>query len=200
MSLKDFSVEQVAHLLLKRCLPRRVLVKMSRNKYAGSGVFAAAPLKVGSALCFYPGVYTPSVPPWARSVEGEITLLDPRHEHLKANAYLMNLPELGGYIDGLALEAVTVNGAMANPHAVGHLVNHPNKDQSPNARVVPFFWRDMILQFSREISSSEYFPIPNAPFKSNRPWNLAASDVSTGARRPNSSKRFAISVSCPGLM
>lgn len=67
---------------------------------------------------------------WGQSVEGGLEMED--------NAYVMNLQDCGGYIDGCAL--VDRHGARleVNPSACGHLVNHDSAVS--NTAVVSFHW------------------------------------------------------------
>jgi hypothetical protein len=74
------------------------------------------------------------------------------------NAYVLNLAETGGYIDGRALLDPDGRRLDENPSACGHLLNH-NVDQA-NVRVVSFLWKDL-LEGTPAVDSKEYFSLPN---------------------------------------
>jgi hypothetical protein len=158
---------------------------------AGRGVFVAGPEPVesGTALCLYPGVHTPPLPLSALRAATEsgamLLVLDPAtssNTNTAAgaagpsahNAYIMNLPHAGGFIDGDALDDALVE---ACPTALGHLVNHPPRGgPASNVHCVDFLWRDCFTWRHGELLIDEgdgdegcWHPIPNE-LRSNDPW------------------------------
>ena len=152
-----------------------VAVQTSTIKNAGRGVFCQKEnVKAGTALCLYPGVYTPPLP-FTGGSQGEDLYL--AGSELENRAYIMNLPESGGHIDG---EDDDIPGARDNPSAIGQFVNHPSRanGQYPNVGVVSFMWSDIFKSFEHtsevgDISddcASELFDVPNVPRADGSPW------------------------------
>lgn len=110
---------------------------------------------------------------------------------LENRAYILNLPEVGGHIDG----EKDIPGARENPLAIGQFINHPSKanGQQPNVGVVSFMWSDIFKSFdhksevgdisgstgtrleevmgeSLDDCASELFDVPNVPRADGSPW------------------------------
>jgi len=140
------------------------LLKLSQNplievkqsiitKEAGQGVFAVKTIKQNIPLCLYPGRYTPPIPHSLGIGDDSIGSSPNVMFHqpkLEENAYILNLPSLGGYLDGLDLNDIDVT----NPSAVGHLINHPSNKVS-NVSIIPFLWRDIKIQLEKEKEEKE---------------------------------------------
>lgn len=172
-----------------------VAVQTSTIKNAGRGVFCQKEnIKAGTALCLYPGVYTPPLPCTGGSQGEDLYLAG---SELENRAYIMNLPEIGGHIDG---EDDDIPGARENPSAIGHFVNHPSKanGQYPNVEVVSFMWSDIfrpidcttssntdsgrstcigttieekvMYESSDDCASGPLFDVPNVPRADGSPW------------------------------
>ena len=104
---------------------------------------------------------------------------------------ILNLSDVGGYIDGNIVHNLTVSGPVEdnseqketnsnsvlmmvedNKNAIGHLVNHPSFSlgQTANIEVLSFHWNDIAT--SENISSNEYHDIPNARRSDGTAWYL----------------------------
>lgn len=123
-----------ARALLQSTSPRIHVVPIPPK---GLGVVAAQACTIGTPLCVYPGVYTPTRPPIREGVvlrDGHVTPsgLDPRD-----NAYLLNL-SVGGYLDGRALVGADGRKLDACPHSCAHLVNHAAA--AANVEAHSFLW------------------------------------------------------------
>ena len=168
-----------------------VAVQTSAIKNAGRGVFCQQEfIKAGTALCLYPGVYTPPLPCTGGPQGDDLYLAG---SDLENRAYIMNLQGIGGHIDG---EDDDIPGARENPLAIGQFVNHPSKanGQHPNVGVVSFKWPDIFRPIdgisadadcsrsmgasieeegmgeSLDDCASELFDIPNVPRADGSPW------------------------------
>lgn len=157
-------------------------------------------IPAGTPLCLYPGIYTPPLPPpalhptihndVAATVEGGaggfIYMANADVDTLQTNAYILNLPEMGGYIDG---SISSLDGKNENPSAVGHLINHPNviEGKEANVALLSFAWKDVLARdekdhkenegISHNESLSTFFSIPNTMRADGSPWYL---DTQTG--------------------
>jgi hypothetical protein len=83
----------------------------------------------------------------------------------EANAYIVNLPECGGYIDGcphLSIHGTKVN---ENPSACGHLINHDASNA--NVQVASFFWNEILDK--TDIAHARY-SLPNRVRRDGSPW------------------------------
>jgi len=145
-------IKKEIHQLL--CKPRQQLVEVrqSRLKGAGHGVFAASTVLEGSFLCLYPGIYTPPLPSHVMMIDDGskymANITAPSGGAIEENAYILNLQEVGGYLDGRAHVAGNINGQAweeeeVPPTAVcGHLINHSVKEA--NVQVWSFRWSDVL--------------------------------------------------------
>ena len=171
-----------------------VAVQTSTIKNGGRGVFCQQNIKAGTALCLYPGVYTPPLPCTGGSQGEDLYLAG---SELENRAYIMNLPECGGHIDG-DYDDTSIPGARENPSAIGQFVNHPSKanGQRPNVGVVSFMWSDIFKSFGHtskvgdisgstgtlleeevtgesfddDCASEPLFEVPNVPRADGFPW------------------------------
>ena len=184
-------IKQIRYLLKKSHVPR-VYVGTSRITGAGNGVFwkgkaihgndAGRPL----LLCLYPGIYTPGIHHNLVSQEMSSIIylakeLPPSGIPFPENAFIINLLETGGYLDGCALTAPSHRGRRRldeNPSACGHIINH-DADKA-NVEVVSFVWRDILngLNFSVDghSSLSTHFELPNALRFDGSSWYLDESE------------------------
>ncbi|CAK9005404.1 Extracellular serine proteinase, partial [Durusdinium trenchii] len=125
---------------------------------AGRGLFACRDLPRHSAICFYPGVFTPAVPP-ALLVDLDGTFMhrfeNPDH---KENEYLLFLETVGGFLDA-AQGAVQFPGLLA-----GHMINHPPQGVLPNVQHFDFVWENL----SQGTDTLDLEGIPNT--LSGAPW------------------------------
>lgn len=107
------------------------------------GVFVRGVIKKGEVVALYPGIYYPPLPLYALGVTdgscGESANLV-RHMW-EDNVYCINLPDIGGYIDG-DLDNKKSMIESPSPYAVGHKINHPDKFNIPNVSTFEFLWRD----------------------------------------------------------
>ena len=141
--------------------PPLVTVGPSRLTGAGKGVFVASDyLPSGTVLCLYRGVYTPPLPPHA-SFDVDATQesascylgnrVAPNGQTIEENAYILNLQDVGGYIDGS--ESVGSTEHYDNdddPFVCAHLVNH--HANCNNVTVVSFRWDD-VLRLTKGVDS-----------------------------------------------
>ncbi len=171
--------------LLRRPHDTRVSVRPSSILGAGSGVYATHSFDPGHVACLYPGVYTPPLPPAVLPIE------EYRHTYLagqrtpsgvlaEQNAYILNLKDVGGYLDGLALmnsastkdkpknNTTTSPPQHENPSACGHLVNHSHASKV-NVRVVSFFWKDVFRLVAFD-GDDDYYAVPNQVRMDGSPW------------------------------
>lgn len=159
--------EEIPYLLRRDHRPR-VKVLQSSITGAGEGVFSQQKVAAGTPLCLYPGTYTPGPPSTAIAGDDIIYLgneLPPSAVPPEENAYIMNLREVGGYIDGLALKSS--NGSCSedkNPSACAHKINH---SQNANVVMIPFQWADVTTMV---VCRKEYFPLPNSIRADHSPW------------------------------
>lgn len=164
--------------LLRRTHEPRVQVLPSQIPGAGSGVYAKQSLLPGHVACLYPGIFTPPLPP--TTVDAECTYLagqsTPSGVSPEHNAYVLNLRDVGGYLDGLADVSNESSDKSQpsrppqhdNPSACGHLVNH-NHSLKANVGVVSFFWKDVFEQLTVQVID-EYYSIPNRMRSDRYPW------------------------------
>jgi hypothetical protein len=184
--------QQIRYLLQKDHLPRIQIRKSQVADDAGYGVFyyvssSTVPSKTATTtsiqettiddivsltpLCLYPGIYTPGLPLTATG-HGDIDDVQylanqfppPSGIPYETNAYILNITEVGGYIDGLALnitqqstllhnesivdrheqqDSILIRRLDENPSACGHKINHSSIDA--NTTIVPFLWKDVFL-------------------------------------------------------
>lgn len=159
--------QKILHLLNKSHKPS-VKVATSTISGGGDGVFVAEKdVDPALPLCLYPGVYTPGLPLHvvsddAASVYLANKTLPPSGIMFEHNAYIFNLSQLGGYIDGEALH----HRSPINPSACAHKINH--NARGANARVVPFYWSHVLRE--KEVHKGEFYDIPNALRNDNSPW------------------------------
>lgn len=126
--------------LLRRSADPYVKVASSQLEGAGRGVFTNIPIEQGTPICLYPGIFSPGLPRAFSDATFLASDILPSGVHPETNAYVMNLKNVGGYIDGLAASELGED----NPHAVGHLVNHSS--QQSNVEVVSFWWHDVFAR------------------------------------------------------
>mmetsp|Transcript_8444 Transcript_8444/g.15389 ORF Transcript_8444/g.15389 Transcript_8444/m.15389 type:complete len:247 (+) Transcript_8444:155-895(+) len=172
---------QIIHLLKKSNSPRVAIAESTitdkNHESAGRGVFSQQ--KVSSnelpmAMCLYPGIYTRGIPIHAmRSAEYLANRSPPSNYGLDIgeNAYIMNLNNCGGYIDGCALESQygEYDALDINPSACGHLVNHDAARS--NVEVISFAWDELITKDETMMSTKEdHFALPNELRADGFPW------------------------------
>jgi len=193
----------VLNLLRRRRRVERqlVAVQTSTIKNAGKGVFCQQEtIKAGTALCLYPGVYTPPLPCTDGALAGSLgedMYLAGSASELDGRAYILNLSDVGGHIDGEE-DHTCIPGSRENPSAIGQFINHPSRanGQEPNVGVVSFKWPDImpfdhavsseatctdnddgtmgtlheVGQCSDEYASDLFYDIPNVPRADGSPW------------------------------
>lgn len=159
--------------------PPRVTVKPSSIPTAGLGVFAAKDVDRFSPLCLYPGVYTPPLPFFC--ISGE----ESTHEYVYlanesiqgSNEYVLNLNDVGGYLDAKNVEYNGDDDLEYNHDAVGHFVNH-GKGEQANVNVLSFHWNQMLDEnLTEQIRCNAIYDIPNTIRSDGSPWYL---DSKTG--------------------
>ena len=163
--------------LLSRATNPWVKVASSQLQGAGRGVFAAVPIPQGTPVCLYPGIFSPGLPLGAAFADdatvflGSASLPSGVHPPEK-NAYIMNLKDVGGYIDGLATEGlVDDDDHNYNSHAVAHLVNHSS--QESNVKVGSFWWHEILHQTCNDENNGKdesLYNIPNKRRCDGTPW------------------------------
>ena len=174
--------------LLRRDHQPRVQVLPSQILGAGSGVYATQGLLPGQVACLYPGVFTPPLPPIITAVDAAEGMhylagqLPPSGFVPEQNAYILNLKDVGGYLDGLAEVSKECNDDSDqpststtpsppehdNPSACGHMVNH-NPSTRANVSVVSFFWKH-VFQLIPVESIEECYSLPNRMRNDKYPW------------------------------
>eukprot|EP01134_Creolimax_fragrantissima_P001517 CFRG1517T1 len=130
-----------------------VHLRISELPLAGQGVFARRNICKGEAICLYPGIHTPAIP-----FGTPCTTIDEDRKTYLNNQYIMNLPTMGGFIDGMNVDKHLKPDATDNPHAVGHLVNHPGEGRKANCSTVDFYWRDVLN--SEDMLDVDVPPVP----------------------------------------
>ena len=181
---------QIQFLLRQEHQPR-VQVLPSQILGAGSGVYATQPLLPGQVACLYPGVFTPPLPPSITTTTAAVDAAEcmylagqspPSGVLPEQNAYILNLKDVGGYLDGLAEVSKDCSDDSSqpstsktlsppqhdNPSACGHMVNH-NSNSRANVRVVSFFWKD-VFQLMPVQSIEECYSLPNRMRNDKYPW------------------------------
>ena len=166
MKLSRPYINQIVKLLEKDHI-RSVHVGTSQLEGAGQGVFASSKIHYGTILCFYAGIYTPSLPLHS-SVEDIFlaNITSPSGSLMDENAYILNLQQpFGGFIDGDALE---VSYRMdENPSACGHLINHSS--QHANMDVINFRW-DVVLSGMAPGNEHAFYRLPNVARCDGSAW------------------------------
>jgi hypothetical protein len=187
-------------------VPNRVEIRPSSIPSSGYGVYAQTHLECGQMVALYPGVYTPPTwnrihwnqhPGWSRmgysswidfygeEEEKEKELysylanqISPSGVPVEENAYILNLQNVGGYLDGNCLtvpiasasscssEILNVRKLDENPSACGHLVNH-SSDRF-NVAFESFLWDDILLDDIKD--DPNYYKIPNVLRQDGTPW------------------------------
>lgn len=157
--------------LLDRSARPTVTVASSQLEGAGRGVFTTMPISQGTPVCLYPGIFSPGLPLGGVFPDDDnntvflgSTSLPSGVDPPESNAYIMNLRDVGGYIDGLATAGLVDDN---NPHAVAHLVNHSS--QVPSVKVVSFWWHEILHKTCNEDKESLY-NIPNKRRCDGTPW------------------------------
>ena len=154
--------------------PPRVKVKPSSIPSGGLGVFAAKDFERFSPLCLYPGVYTPPLPFFC--IGGE----ESTHEYIylanesihDSNECILNLNDVGGYLDAKNVEYNGDDDPECNDDAVGHFVNH-GKAEHANVNVLSFHWNQVLDEnFAQQIRCNEIYNIPNSIRNDGSPWYL----------------------------
>jgi len=93
------------------------------------------------------------------------------------NAYILNVSQVGGYIDGMALYCPQQQRRFdENPSACARKINHSSREA--NTVFVPFYWKDVIRgvrggDHSHTLphkQQEQCFTIPNAMRRDNSPW------------------------------
>lgn len=163
--LNTAKYQEVASLMLRGVIPQVEVQQSTVAKDAGFGVFAKVDIPQNVGVCLYPGRYTPPIPQ-VTAIEYSLIGKAPivyKESDLEKNAYVMNLPDTGGYIDATTHLEIDWE---TNPLAVGHLINHACKT-SHNVEVIPFKWRDVPKCVDEAL---HYFPLPNIPRSDKSPW------------------------------
>lgn len=184
---------EILSLIEKQHIPR-VRIGTSTIRGADQGVFAKQNIPVSVPFCLYPGVYTPGLPSFAIADDSIIYLaneetLPPSGIPFDENAYILNMPQVGGYLDGLALSgentAISQQRSNSNsrrrldenPSACAHKINH--SFSSVNARIVPFFWDGVLKELCKENETAEVdtdcYALPNVIRNDGSPWYLDGS-------------------------
>jgi len=112
-----------------------VLTCQPSTNAIGDGIFAGSRLLPGTVVAFFPGIAYLGVP---YGKDDERPQPGWTHETWKENSYTMSLPD-GGRIDGRAFlqKTDTRIKLIRNKLCVGHMINHPNKDDNPNVLAFP---------------------------------------------------------------
>ena len=180
------------------------MVRPSVLPDAGMGVFAARRVMRGTALCLYPGTFLPPIPAGYVALTGHDDLVGAAAR--STNAYICNLGAaavawdgstfrdgctgavVGGSLDGSGPALAGLAGdALANPAAVGHLVNHAS-GAVPNATPVSFLWRHVLDAADTTpgvtagaagsgTGEGTRYPLPNVFVGGGAPWFV---DAETG--------------------
>lgn len=156
-------------------------------------------------LCLYPGIYTPGLPlsmmlrHCSTSDDNNNDLSNyyfanqspPSGGPIHENAYILNLQDCGGYIDGQSLRCVHYDDdddnddnknshidagyhLDENPSACGHLINH--NSEKANVTVISFPWQQIIEHVNQRQdidhmdSSTLSYPLPNIIRQDGTPW------------------------------
>ena len=186
---------EIRNLLKKHHSPRVSVARsgITSNADAGEGVFVVSrrTIEPDIPMCLYPGIFTPGLPPIAIADDSIVYLgneMPPSGVNNDENAYILNLSELGGYLDGLALlasEPPTISAANSeveptltrrldvNPSACGHKVNHSSR--RANVMFVPFFWKDVFPKDATQRQDPQHedewlASLPNTMRNDNSPW------------------------------
>lgn len=90
------------------------------------------------------------------------------------NAYILNLQQVGGYLDGEALVGVGGRNLAANPSACAHVVNHSSSSHLNNVIVEDFHWNDFIVNDDRndQHGNDAFWSIPNERRQDGSPWYI----------------------------
>ena len=125
-------------------------------------------------MCLYPGIYTRGIPIHAMQTAEYLANRSPPSNYgldIGENAYIMNLNNCGGYIDGCALESQygEYDALDINPSACGHLVNHDAARS--NVEVISFAWDELVGNDETMMSTKEdHFALPNELRANGFPW------------------------------
>ena len=92
----------------------------------GAGIFSESTILPGTVVAFFPGLAHLGVPD---GKDDEEPVAGWSQEKWIDNDKIMSLPD-GGRIDGGAYS--DLKHLIANKLAVGHMINHPNANHSPN--------------------------------------------------------------------
>ena len=163
---------QIWNLLKREHMPL-VHVGTSNTVGAGSGVFSRQSIDtIPTAMCLYPGIYTPGMPPYATQYLANqvppsfyTSQRGKEGPNMHENAYIMNLQSCGGYIDGWTIKSQYDGEKLdANHSACGHLINHHARDH--NTSVYSFCWNDVLehntqTKSARRGGDESHFQLPN---------------------------------------
>jgi hypothetical protein len=173
------AASHVLSLMRKDFSPLVEIKTSSIGDHAGKGVFASKSIRKGQSLSLYPGRHTPPLPLSLITDclnDGNEPVVF--HEtNLDANAYIMNLPSIGGYIDGSFLGDIDIN-TISSPQATGQLINHPSKGNA-NVIATPFLWKE-VLRVKQQSSvtydivdaAPSYLTLPNSLRNDGSHWYL----------------------------
>eukprot|EP00658_Telonema_sp_P-2_P012735 TRINITY_DN14844_c0_g1_i1.p1 TRINITY_DN14844_c0_g1~~TRINITY_DN14844_c0_g1_i1.p1 ORF type:complete len:229 (+),score=46.29 TRINITY_DN14844_c0_g1_i1:217-903(+) len=167
--LKSHAANKAPSLLARHQQHHVSVVTSSLGQSAGNGVFALRAVPEGTALCLYPGAHR--IPCGvSKRCRSSIERAQEEQEH---NPYLLSLqggtpgmldgnPESDGY------QQISATGALENPSAVGHLVNHGV--DAANVEVATFNWAKVL----EGQPVQERYPLPNFLCGSSRDSEPAA--------------------------
>jgi hypothetical protein len=172
---------EIGQLIRKNHIPKTKLARSNIAKDAGDGVFVTMDVPISTPLCLYPGIYTPGLPLHvSRDVDDVVylanELLPPSGISIEDNAYILNVTEIGGYIDGQALEEEFLLESSEprtrvldeNPSACAHKINHSSR--FVNTDITPFYWTDVLEESDNNNVWQNVFRLPNSIRSDGSPW------------------------------
>jgi hypothetical protein len=163
MTLSEKLRKEIVDLLRRSTKPKINVETSKVMQGAGKGVFARQFIAEKSAVCLYPGVYTPGLPLALSDAvylgrESLPSQVDPSE-----NDKIVNLQgTTGGYIDGHEL---VTNNLTQNPLACAHLVNHSRIVN--NVEIKSFWWHNVM---DRHIDPTYFYLLPNRRRSDGCPW------------------------------
>lgn len=171
---------KIKNLLYKSHIP---CIEVRPSLVAGSGVFAVRDVEKDEVVALYPGIYTPPHPNVGSLFTSSVlpgeddfsemylaNIISPTGKAMEDCAYILNLQDVGGYVDGEALDRCTnddLESLNANPSASGHLINHAVVRS--NVEFECFMWNDIFDAASKSEGEGVY-RLPNERRHDETPW------------------------------
>lgn len=164
---KEFIINKILHYFkankntsFKKTSNTLVYVKKSTIQDSGYGLFVNKNIKRNDIITFYPGYYIPNPPLSSIDIiNNEL----PKIIYPISKEYTIFCDENKGYIDA--------KNYISSYDALGHLINHPDKNIRANVKSYDFLWDDV-----NNNNNNYYNNYNTIPPKDGFPWYFDPND------------------------